>query len=175
MMARRLRVCALLLAAVSVAGCGDDKQDSVQLPGAGYNQQGQPYVAQSEPFQQPQTASNGQPVIINNQPASSGGGIDPLAAGMLGYMMGSSGNNSSRSVETRTVYRDRPVYRQPVTPPPAASKPVYSGYTKAAAPAAPAPQPAAKKSYSGWGSSSSSSSSSSKSSSKSYSGFSKKR
>lgn len=162
----------LALSMAVVAGCGnsDDKAGPVV-------QAGQPYGQQMLPEQQMQQQypqqSGGQPVIINQQaPQHDSGLSDMLLGGMIGHMIGSSGNNGGGTRE-RVIerhYETRPAaiapaasssYQQPVQRPQAAQEApaskTYAGWGSPSAKPAAVAAPAAK-SYSGWGSSSSSSS-----------------
>lgn len=119
---------ALLLPAILLTGCGDDDDDvkQVQVPVPQQQQQvqqQQPQVVyvQPEQPQQPQViyeqAPQQQAPVIVNQP-SSGIGIDHIAAGAVGYMMGrNSGNNSSygrnHTVVNKTIVNKTYVNQKP--------------------------------------------------------------
>lgn len=124
---------ALLLPAFLLVGCGDDDDvKQVQAPVAQQQQQvqqQQPQVVyvQPEQPQQPQViyeqAPQQQAPVIVNQP-SSGIGMEHIAAGAVGYMMGrNSGNNSNydrnHTVVNKTIVNKTYVNQKPAN--------VYSG------------------------------------------------
>lgn len=82
---------------LALAACDEKKQTNTEVQNTNTQQEAQ---IQTIP---------GQPVIINQAPASQGSDVMPLVGGMLlGHAL--SGNNNN-SVHTRTVIRERTVYR----------------------------------------------------------------
>lgn len=184
---KSLTRCLIVLLAGSVlAGCGNNDNDVARVqPG----QQQQPYQPQQQPqyadqsqygpqtqqqYQQPQ-----QPVIINQAPAQSSGVGDMIMGGALGYMLGSSGNNSSQvreRVVERHVQSPPPVAqsapRQQYQQPQAVQKPTYNGWSK---PAATQPVAAKPVQYGGWSKPAVSKPSTPAPTRSQYSGFSKRR
>lgn len=117
-MNKLLAVTVIVLLSGYLNGC--DKQEPIQQ---------QEKIAQQQqqvvPQYQPQT--NGQPVIINQQPQSDNG----LMAGAIGFMAGHilSGGNSTATTHTRVIEKH---YIEPPKPiiAPISSKPYFSSTTR---------------------------------------------
>lgn len=128
----KLKLMCLILPAFLLVGCGDDDDvKQVQAPVAQQEQQvqqQQPQVVyvQPEQPQQPQViyeqAPQQAPVIVN-QP-SSGIGLDHIAAGAVGYVMGRNSGNSSSYGRNHTVVNKTIVNKTYVNQKPTK---VYSG------------------------------------------------
>jgi len=152
----RSRCLIVLLASAVVAGCGNNDNDVARVQQPQHPQ----YADQSsygQQTQQPQQYQQqaGQPVIINQAPAASSGVGDMIMGGALGYMLGSSGNNSRERVveRERVVQAPQPVaqsaprqqYQQPQAAP--SQPPAYNGWSK---PAATPPAATQQTQYNGW-------------------------